>query len=203
MKKLLLIISLLIALALLSSCATATTVTPTALVEASPTSTPTSIPPTATIEPSPTVDPNMPEGATGKDANGNYTKTENGLTVIWNKDLNTWERHIMVNDIGVPLFPYGDKGHSIGLTDQMRLHVNISDKLPGFDKVKSLSFVGISGDNYPELLNLFILDLQNVLKKEWDQSSLVFNNSARVNSAYHLPRENERSHGYGNLIPVS
>ena len=109
----------------------------------------------------------------------------------------------MVNDIGVPLFPYGDKGHSIGLTDQMRLHVNISDKLPGFDKVESLSFVGISSDNYPELLNLFILDLQNVLKKEWDQSSLVFNNSARVNSAYHLPRENERSHGYGNLIPVS
>ena len=89
MKKLFLIISLLIALALLSACATPMTATPTAFPETTSTSIPTSIPPTATIEPSPTVDPNMPEGATGKDANGNYTKTtvENGNTITW-----TWTK---------------------------------------------------------------------------------------------------------------
>ena len=72
MKKLSLIILLLIALALLSACATAITATPTAFAETTSTSIPTSIPPTATIEPSPTVDPNMPIGATGKDAQGYY-----------------------------------------------------------------------------------------------------------------------------------
>ena len=74
MKKLVLIISLLIALALLSSCSTPMSATPTALAETTPTSTPTSIPPTATIEPSPTVDPNMPKGTTGKDLQGHYIK---------------------------------------------------------------------------------------------------------------------------------
>jgi len=68
----LLIISLLVALALLSACATATTATPTTFIETTSTSTPTSIPPTATIEPSPTIDPNMPAGAAGKDAEGYY-----------------------------------------------------------------------------------------------------------------------------------
>ncbi|MGA7195117.1 MAG: hypothetical protein WBW94_15960 [Anaerolineales bacterium] len=74
MKKLTLIISFLIALALLSACATATTAAPTAFPEITSTSIPTSIPPTATIAPSPTVDPNMPVGATGKDANNNWIK---------------------------------------------------------------------------------------------------------------------------------
>ena len=82
MKKLSLIISLLIALALLFSCATATTATPTAFAETTPTSTQTSIPPTATIEPSPTVDPNIPEGATGKNELGWTRETTNG-TEVW------------------------------------------------------------------------------------------------------------------------
>jgi hypothetical protein len=179
MKKFLLIIFLLIALALLSACATPMTATPTALIVTTPTSTPTSIPPTATIEPSPTVDPNMPEGATGKDVNGNYTKTENGLTVTWNADLKTWERHIMVNDTGIPLFPHGTASHSMGLTDQMMLHVNISDKVPGFDKIESLSFVGITGDglssaDYPEFANLFNADVQIALKERMGSKFIGF-----------------------------
>jgi len=74
---------------LLSSCATATAViTPTAtitqavaLVAPSPTPVPTPFPPTAI----PTENPlaGAPDGATGKDANGNWTKAENGVTYTW------------------------------------------------------------------------------------------------------------------------
>ncbi len=134
MKRLFLIISLLIALALLSACATPMTATPTALAVTTPTSTPILIPPTATIEPSPTVDPNMPEGATGKDANGNYTKTENGMTVVWNKDLNTWERHLNVNDQGIPLINFNQMQHDQGgMKDGLNLFVNVSDQVPGWN----------------------------------------------------------------------
>ena len=116
------------------------TATPTVLVETTSTSIPTSIPPTATIEPSPTVDPNMPKGATGKDANGNYTKMENGVTVTWNAELNTWERSI-TNNNGVPLLVNNAAMRSNGLSDTQFLHVLIDNQLAGVDDVASLSLV--------------------------------------------------------------
>ena len=146
MKKLFLIISLLIALSLLSACATPVTATPTAFPEATSTSIPTSIPPTATIEPSPTVDPNMPEGATGKDANGNYTKAENGVNVVWNAELNTYERHLNADDAGVPLAALSTALKANGLTDDFYLIVNISDTIPGFDRAGLISFHPGVGD---------------------------------------------------------
>jgi hypothetical protein len=113
MKKLVLIISLLIALALLSACAAPMTVTPTIIAETTSTSIPTSIPPTATIEPSPTVDPNMPEAPNGetvtKDAQGNYTymKTENGNQVMYTRttipelnNLQEWTRPGTIDSTG-------------------------------------------------------------------------------------------------------
>ncbi len=39
--------------------------------------------PTATSTPTDTPDPNMPADATGKDAQGNYIKVENGVTYTW------------------------------------------------------------------------------------------------------------------------
>ncbi len=160
---------------LLNACATSATTINTS-IPSTETSTQSPAPSqTLTILPTSTEtpDPNAPEGWTGKDAQGNYIKTENGITVTWNTELNTWERHIIVNDDGVPLFPVNDAGHAAGYTDQMKLHVNISDKVPGFDKVESLSFhssvVNSGGDT---LINVFIVDLQKALK-------------SRMGSAYH------------------
>jgi hypothetical protein len=52
------------------------------------TRTPTNTPiPTNTVEPTPTRDPSIPEGYE-KDASGNYTKTENGLTITWDRERN-------------------------------------------------------------------------------------------------------------------
>lgn len=123
---------------------------------------------TPTIAPTPTEtpDPNAPPGYTGKDAQGNYTKPENGVTVMWNTELNMWVRHIMVNDEGVPLLAVSGQAHSNGVSDQLFLHVNISDKVPGFEKVESLSFHSGAGDsNGPTFGNVFLLDLQKVLQK--------------------------------------
>ena len=69
-----------------TACANVTTPTPISSFTATSVSTPTLIPITPTVaaptvEPTPTVDPNMPKDATGKDAQGNWTK-DNG-TSTW------------------------------------------------------------------------------------------------------------------------
>jgi len=161
MKKLSLIISLLIASTLLSACATPMTATPTAFSETTSTSVPTSIPPTATIEPSPTVDPSMPEGATGKDAEGNWIKTENGVNVTWSKDLNTWERHLNVNNEGIPLVIFNEQQHTQGgMKDNFPLFVNVSDKMSGYNNVDSISPHPGAGDQDLSFANIFRYDIQ-------------------------------------------
>ena len=160
MKKLSLIISLLIALALLPACATATTVTPTAFAETSPTAKPTSIPPTAMVEPSPTVDPNMPEGATGKDANGNWINEKNE---IWNPELNAWMRSLIVNDQGI----------SVSLvTPKLQYHFYVSDAVAGASEVDSISYHGSAG-NSPGYENAILAKMQSVLEKSPDWNNYV------------------------------
>ena len=131
--------------------------------ETTPTLKPTESPAT----PTETRDPNMPPGATGKDAQGNYVKIENGVQVAWNAELNTYERHVMVNDVGVQLLALTSQAHSNGVSDQLFLHVNISDKLPGFEKVESLSFHNGAGDSIGQttFADVFMVDLQKVLQK--------------------------------------
>ena len=165
MRKLSLTISLLIVLSLLSACAAATTATPTAFTEASPASTlmPTSIPPTVTMEPSPTVDPNMPEGATGKDAQGNWTKTENGIQVTWNAELNSWMRSLIVNDQGIPVSP---------VTQKLEYHFYVSDAVAGAMQVDSISYHGSPG-NSPGYENAIFVKMQSLLEKSPDWNNYV------------------------------
>ena len=83
----------------LSSCVGLATPAPTLV----PTSTSTLLPsatPSPTLTPTATVDPNMPEGATGKDAQGNWLKTvaENGeeTTYVY--------REIVPSDQNAPVY---------------------------------------------------------------------------------------------------
>ncbi len=104
----------------------------------------------------------MPEGATGKDANGNYTKVENGMQVTWNTELQTWERHLNVNDQDIPLIVWNQAQHKLGIHDQVLLSVRISDKVKGFDKVESISLhpgVDIDLGNYLNFSNQFLSDV--------------------------------------------
>ena len=124
---------------LVSACAApaVTTPIPTAIPASTQTPPPSPIPP-PTLTPSPTVDPNTPSGATGKDAKGNYTKVENGLSVVWNPELNTWERHLNVNDEGIPLILFNQMQHEIGgMRDYLDLYISVSDRVQGYDRVES------------------------------------------------------------------
>ena len=70
-------------------------------------------------------------------ADGLYHKTENGMDVTWSKDLNTWERHLNLNDRDIPLIVWNlDQPN---LPDQVFLTVKISDKVQGFEKAESIS----------------------------------------------------------------
>jgi len=124
---------------------TATTTQVAALVAPSPIP-PTPFPPTTspTVEPSPTVDPNMPEGATGKNANGEWVDQKGG---VWNPEVQTFERHLNLNDQGVTLINFNQQQHDLGgMRDHLPLFVNISDKVQGFDKLDSISTHPGAGD---------------------------------------------------------
>jgi hypothetical protein len=121
--------------------------------------------PTATSTPTETPDPNMPDGATGKDAQGNYIKIENGLTVVRNTELNTWERHLNLDDQDIPLIVWDQIQHNVGFHDQVLLTVRISDKVPGFEKAGSISLhPGANVDDLPggnpfNFSNIFLADV--------------------------------------------
>jgi hypothetical protein len=165
------------AMFLVASCAP---IVPSATVprdaESSPTplstETPTTLPnatATSTIETPPTVDPNAPPDGTGqKDANGNYTKIENGVSVVWNPELQTYERHLNLNDQDIPLIVWNPFQHNLGIHDQVFLTVRISDKVQGFEKAGSIRLhPGANIDNEPggHPLNFSNLFLGDVIKK--------------------------------------
>ncbi len=92
----------------------------------------------------------MPPDATGKDTRGNYTKVEDGLTVVWNSALHTWERPLNVNDEGIPLRALTEESHNVGLKDQVWLYVYVSDKVQGSEKAEFISHhPGANVDNLP------------------------------------------------------
>ncbi len=71
--------------------------TPTQKIEPATVAPATNTPiPTNTIVPTPTRDPSIPEGYI-EDASGNYTKTENGITITWDKERNAGYS-LMFND---------------------------------------------------------------------------------------------------------
>ncbi len=166
MKKILPIVLLFVFF--LFSCAPNATpnVTATSVVTATSTLAPT-FTPTITVTATETPDPNKPLDATGQNAQGNYIKVENGVTVVWDAKLNTWERHLNVNDQGIPLLVASETWVSnFGFTSEAFLHVNISDKVPGFDKIESISLhPGITADYTPgDPMNLTVLFDSNLIQ---------------------------------------
>lgn len=132
MRKAVVIIALIVST---TSCATPTpAATPTTTTTPAPTVTP-----AATLTPTATIDPNMPPDATGKDAQGDYTKSENGITVVWNAKLSIWERHLNLDDKGIPFILPTNLGLSAGYKNQVFLYVNIADTVPGFEMLTSIS----------------------------------------------------------------
>jgi len=136
------IVLLTIFILLLNSCAPNATPNVTAASEVTDTPTFTSAPtftPTITLTATETPDPNRPPDATGTDAQGNYTKVENGITVIWHPEFNEWMRTLNVNNAGIALYAMPQAGLNIGFKDQVFLFINVSDKLQGFAQIASIS----------------------------------------------------------------
>jgi len=110
----------------------------------------------------------MPVGTTGKDANGNWTKVENGMTVVWNVELNIWERHLNLNDQGIPLIVWTQNDHNVGAHDQVFLIVRVDDGMQGVEKIDSISLhPGANIDDEPggHPLNFSNVFLGDVLKE--------------------------------------
>ena len=123
----------------LASCSNLSSPRATASVKATFTLTPTFSPaktPTVASTATETTDPNMPIGATGKDTQGNWVD-ETGN--VWNPEVNAFERHLNLNDEEIPLFVLTALGHAAGMKDLVPLIVNVSVKLPGFEKLDSIS----------------------------------------------------------------
>ena len=131
---------------------------------------PTEIPATPTETP----DPNNPPGATGKDAQGNWIKTENGVQVAWNAELNTWERHINVNNEGIPLVALTQQMQNNGGKDMLFLHAKVSDKVPGFEHIGSLSLHNGANVNIRESFgNQFWFDLLKKIGSNLDYQQIL------------------------------
>lgn len=85
--------------------------------------------PTNTIVPTPTRDPSIPEGYE-KDGSGNYTKTENGLTITWDSERKSgyslmFDDFLMDNRSAIE--PYG--------RDSLELIAYIDTGIKNWDKV--------------------------------------------------------------------
>ena len=99
------------------------------------------IPPT--IESSLTVDPNAPPDGTGQlGADGLYHKSENGVDVTWNPEVQTFERHLNADDAGVPLVTFT----TAPIYNNLFLYMYIDDTIPGSDRVGLLSLHPGVGD---------------------------------------------------------
>jgi len=114
---------------LLTGCASYAAATPTAV----PTETAT-LTPTSTLTPTPTPDPNMPSGATGKNSQGEWTKTDNTITYTWKvvrygsapgSHFDGWFRIGTIDPNGIFLF---DKREMPGFTGSfVKMHVYFAD----------------------------------------------------------------------------
>ena len=125
MKRLSLIPLIVILTACISSPAP---VTPTQKVETATFVSATKTPiPTNTIEPIPTKDPNIPEGYI-KDSSGNYTKTEDGFTLIWDVERNAEYSLLFEDDL------WDNRPDLEGrLPDTLKLKVFVSTKLTNWN----------------------------------------------------------------------
>jgi hypothetical protein len=133
-----------------TACANVATPTPFSSSTATSIPAPTLIPITPTIA-APTVEPSPTSMPT--------QKTENGVTVVWNVELQTYERHLNLDDKGIPLIAL-NKSLDPGLPDLLMLYVKISDKVSEFAKLGSISLH--SGANVtvaPSFENQFLTDI--------------------------------------------
>lgn len=100
---------------------------------------PTATPDVATNEP--TKDPDMPEGATGKNYQGEWTKTENGVTYTWTKIqyggnpdnvIQEWTRVGTVDPAGIWLID--KRGFDEIPQSSIRMQVHLMDDISQFGK---------------------------------------------------------------------
>ena len=120
-----------------------------------------------------------PTGRVKSSANGTYTKTEDGVTVTWSPELNTWERILNVSNESIKLMAVTQQSHDLGIKDQIGLIVRISDKVPGFSKMGSISKHpgadidgGGQGFNFP---NQFLSDLRKKIGPKVDYYHPIMN----------------------------
>jgi hypothetical protein len=121
----------------ISSCAPAPAIDPTQTITATSTARPTETPIPAT--PTETVDPNIPPGATRKDAQGYWTKTfttekGNTLTYKWDKERGVWERQIFYG----PVMPAALEQKPYGVVGDFFLTVTIDNTIVGEAQVPTI-----------------------------------------------------------------
>jgi hypothetical protein len=155
---------------LLSACTAAPTPTPTATATYTPAASP-----TPTLTPTVTPDPDMPEGATGKNRAGQWTRSE----FVWSDEVARWMRPL--NKKPIPLLDLVKSENDYGIPDQMWLFVDIAENVSGAERLGELThepyLTRIEGPHFAGMFLGFLDNVNDVNDIEAGKVSIAFTTS--------------------------